>query len=35
MYKVKQKEVVGATCFKDTCLFLAVQSPTPRGLEGH
>jgi hypothetical protein len=34
MCKVRQKEVVGATCFKDTCLLQAVQSPAPRGLEG-
>jgi hypothetical protein len=30
MCKVRQKEVVGATC-----LLLAVQSPTPRCLDGH
>jgi hypothetical protein len=35
MCKVRQKEVVGATCFKDTCPLLAIQSLAPRGIEGH
>jgi hypothetical protein len=33
MYKVRRKRVVGATCFKDTFLLVAIQSLAPEVLE--